>query len=169
MDVADALWPPDRPLRAVLFDRDGTLVDDVPYNGDPQRVRLRPGVPEGVARLRQLGLKIGLVTNQSGIGRGHLTTADVHEVNARVAELIGGLDAISVCPHIPSDGCSCRKPAPGLVHAACGALGVSPDECVVVGDAPHDLEAASLAGAWALPARGDGELARAFWLVAQWA
>ncbi|MEH0108467.1 HAD-IIIA family hydrolase [Tersicoccus sp. MR15.9] len=138
-------WP--RPVRAVLVDRDGTLVRDVPYNGDPERVELMPGAVEAVRRVRAAGLAVGLVSNQSGIGRGLLTRDQVDAVNARVAELVGGLDTVRVCPHAPEAGCACRKPRPGLVLAAAADLGVDPAECVVIGDIGADVEAAQAAGA----------------------
>lgn len=136
-----------REVRAVLFDRDGTLVRDVPYNGDPRRVEPMPGAADVVRRLRDLGVAVGLVSNQSGIARGLLTPAQVDAVNRRVSELVGPLDPVLVCPHGPDDGCGCRKPAPGLVQAAAARLGVDPAACVVVGDIGADVGAARAAGA----------------------
>ncbi|MCX2946978.1 D-glycero-alpha-D-manno-heptose-1,7-bisphosphate 7-phosphatase [Lentzea sp. NEAU-D7] len=137
----------DRTIEAVLFDRDGTLVRDVPYNGDPARVELMPGAQEAIRDLRARGLRTGVVSNQSGIGRGLLTEAQVQAVNARVEELLGRFGTWQICPHHPDDGCACRKPAPGLVLAACDALGVSPRRTVVVGDIEADVMAARNAGA----------------------
>ncbi|MFJ8787628.1 D-glycero-alpha-D-manno-heptose-1,7-bisphosphate 7-phosphatase [Streptomyces sp. NPDC102462] len=132
---------------AVLFDRDGTLVEDVPYNGDPDRVRPLPGARPALDLLRAAGLATGVVSNQSGIGRGLLTHASVRRVNARADALLGGLDTWVYCPHAPSDGCACRKPRPGLVTEAARRLGVAPADCVVIGDIAADLEAARAAGA----------------------
>src|SRR4051794_24515334 len=84
---------------AVLFDRDGTLVDDVPYNGDPVLVRPVPGAREALDRLRSAGLKLGVVTNQSAVARGICGPDDVAAVNARVEELLGPFDTWQVCPH----------------------------------------------------------------------
>ncbi len=131
----------------VLFDRDGTLVRDVPYNGDPARVRPVPGAAGALAVLRERGVRTGLVTNQSGVAAGRLTGAQVEAVNARVAELLGPFDVVEVCPHGPEDGCACRKPSPGMVKDACAALDVDPALCVVVGDIGADVEAAAAAGA----------------------
>jgi HAD superfamily hydrolase (TIGR01662 family) len=131
----------------VLFDRDGTLVHDVPYNGDPERVRPVEGAREALDRLRARGVRIGVVSNQSGVSRGLLTPEQVAAVNARLAELLGPLDTVQVCPHGPDDGCSCRKPAPGMVKTACAELDVDPARCVVVGDIGADVEAAEAAGA----------------------
>lgn len=138
-------WPV--PVRAVLFDRDGTLVHDVPYNGDPDAVELVPGAREAVDAVRAAGWRIGVVSNQSGIGRGLLTREEVDAVNARVSELLGPFDTWQVCPHAPEQDCPCRKPRPGMVRAAAAALGVDPSQCVLIGDIGADVEAAQAAGA----------------------
>lgn len=135
------------PPRAVLFDRDGTLVVDVAYCADPDSVRLMPGAREAVERLLAHGVLVGVVSNQSGVGRGRMTLDQVGAVNRRVEELVGPIAAWPVCPHGPDEGCSCRKPAPGLVRQAAAALGVEPSECAVVGDIGADVEAARAAGA----------------------
>jgi D-glycero-D-manno-heptose 1,7-bisphosphate phosphatase len=131
---------------AVLFDRDGTLVVDVPYNGDPELVVPMPGAREAVDLVRAAGLPIGVVTNQSGIGRGIVTGEQVAAVNAAVDALFGGFDVWRICPHAPDAGCDCRKPAPGLVLQAAAALGVPPERTVVIGDSRTDVGAAHAAG-----------------------
>jgi histidinol-phosphate phosphatase family protein len=141
--------PAGRPA-AVLLDRDGTLVEDVPYNGDPELVRLRPGAGAAVARLRAAGMPTAVVSNQSGIGRGLVTREQVDAVNRRVEELLGPLGPWLVCPHRPDDRCRCRKPMPGLVERAAAALGVDPRDCAVIGDVGADVEAARAAGARAV-------------------
>ncbi|WP_369206525.1 D-glycero-alpha-D-manno-heptose-1,7-bisphosphate 7-phosphatase [Streptomyces sp. PU-14G] len=133
--------------RAVLFDRDGTLVEDVPHNTDPARIRARPHAAEALRLLAAAGARAAVVTNQPDIGRGLLTLPQLEALHARMAELLGPLDVTAVCPHTPGAGCGCRKPAPGLVHAACRALGLAPAETVVVGDIGTDLLAAHSAGA----------------------
>lgn len=138
-------WPPR--VRAVLLDRDGTLVEDVPYNGDPDAVRPVPGARAALDRLRGAGIAVGVVTNQSGVARGLLTPEHVAAVNARVAELLGPFDVVRHCPHGPDDGCACRKPAPGMVLDAAATLGVPPYACAVVGDIGADMAAAIAAGA----------------------
>jgi histidinol-phosphate phosphatase family protein len=132
---------------AVLLDRDGTLVEDVPYNGDPELVTPRPGARAALTRLRAAGMPTAVVSNQSGIGRGLVTRAQVDAVNRRVEELLGPLGPWLVCPHRPDDRCRCRKPLPGLVEQAAAALGVDPRDCVVIGDVGADVEAARAAGA----------------------
>lgn len=131
----------------VLFDRDGTLVHDVPYNGDPDRVVPVDGAREALDRLRALGVRTGVVSNQSGIGSGTLTHDQVAAVNARVDDLLGPFDTWHYCPHARDEGCDCRKPAPGMVKDACASLGVPVERCVVIGDIGSDVEAAEAAGA----------------------
>lgn len=132
---------------AVLFDRDGTLVHDVPYNGDPDKVRPVDGAREALDRLRAAGLRLGVVTNQSGVARGLFSTDEMARVHARIDELLGPFDTWQVCPHDDTTGCRCRKPAPGLVLDAAEALGTRPERCVVVGDIGADMTAAGAAGA----------------------
>ncbi len=131
----------------VLFDRDGTLVHDVPYNGDPALVAALDQAAGSLQRLRRAGVRVGVVSNQSGVGSGRLTAAQVQAVNARVERLVGPFDVWQYCPHDRDDGCGCRKPAPGMVEAACRHLGVPPHRCVVVGDIGSDAQAAEAAGA----------------------
>jgi D-glycero-D-manno-heptose 1,7-bisphosphate phosphatase len=134
--------------RLVLFDRDGTLTeDDPPYNGDPGLVRLRPTAREALLLLRDRGVAVGVISNQSGVGRGMLTRGQVEAVANRIEELLGRFDAWIFCPHTPEHGCECRKPAPGMVRAVSAALGVDPSETAVIGDIGADLGAAAAAGA----------------------
>ncbi len=134
----------------MLFDRDGTLIEDVPYNGDPSLVRPRPGAALALAALRRRNLPLAVVSNQSGVGTGRITMTQVDDVNRRTEELLGPFSATVVCPHAPDDGCACRKPAPRLVHDAAERLGVDPARCVLVGDIGSDVGAALAAGARAV-------------------
>lgn len=140
----------DNPPAAVLIDRDGTLIEDVPYNGDPNRVAPRNRVTEGLDRLRAEGLAVGVVTNQSGLARGLVDEQQVQAVHAEVERLLGPFKTWQVCPHGPEDGCRCRKPGPGLVERAAAELGVAASECVVIGDIGSDVAAAEAAGARAV-------------------
>ncbi|MCT9872057.1 D-glycero-alpha-D-manno-heptose-1,7-bisphosphate 7-phosphatase [Paenarthrobacter aurescens] len=137
-------------LKAVLFDRDGTLVVDVPYNGDPQLVRPMDGALPALEKVRRAGLATGVVSNQSGVSRGFLTLDQVHQVNQHVEQMLGPFDVWEICPHGPEEGCSCRKPAPGMILGACRTLGIEPSEAAYVGDIGADMEAAAAAGARAV-------------------
>ncbi|MFF5173046.1 HAD-IIIA family hydrolase [Micromonospora sp. NPDC000089] len=134
----------------MLLDRDGTLIEDVPYNGDPEKVRPVPGARAALDRLRAAGLRLGVVSNQSGLARGLFTADELAAVNARVEALLGPFDTWQVCPHDEAAGCGCRKPAPGLVRAAARDLGTTADRCVMVGDIGADVTAALAAGATAI-------------------
>src|SRR5207244_2431964 len=114
--------------------RDGTLIHDVPYNGDPAKMTPMPGARAALDLARRHGLRLGVVTNQSGVARGRLTPEQVGAVNDRVTELLGPFGSWQVCPHGPGDGCRCRKPAAGMILQAAAELGVAPAECVVIGD-----------------------------------
>ncbi|MGW3493629.1 D-glycero-alpha-D-manno-heptose-1,7-bisphosphate 7-phosphatase [Streptomyces sp. NPDC001020] len=131
---------------AVLFDRDGTLIEDVPYNAAPDLVRPMPGARRALSALRRHGILLGVVSNQSGIARGLLTRADVDAVRRRVETLLGPFDIWVICPHAPHDGCRCRKPAPGLIHTAVALLGVEHERTAVIGDIGADVDAARAAG-----------------------
>jgi histidinol-phosphate phosphatase family protein len=141
---------PRRRPGAVLFDRDGTLIVDVPYNGDAERVEPRPGAAEALARLRESGIPTAVVSNQSGVARGLVGHRDVVAIHERMETLLGPLGPLEYCPHTQDDGCDCRKPAPGLVVRAAQRLGVRPADCVVIGDIGADVGAARAAGARAV-------------------
>jgi HAD superfamily hydrolase (TIGR01662 family) len=136
--------------RAVLFDRDGTLIEDVPYLADPRRVQPMPGVRRTLNQLRRQGVAVGVVSNQSGVARGLIAADELERVNARVESLLGPFDTWQVCPHAPDAHCGCRKPEPGMVTAAARELGLATDECLLIGDIGSDVEAALAAGARAV-------------------
>lgn len=106
-----------------------------------------PGARQALDRLRAAGVRLAIVSNQSGIARGVVTRRQVDAVNARVEELLGPFDAVLICPHGPDDGCDCRKPLPGLIAKAAAELGVPADRCGLIGDIGSDVEAALAAGA----------------------
>lgn len=153
----------------MLLDRDGTLIEDVPYNGDPQRVRPMPGARAALDALRAAGLRLAVVTNQSGLAKGLFTEAQLGLVHARVEQLLGPFDAWLVCPHDDEDRCDCRKPAPKLIHAAARRLGTTPQRCVLIGDIGRDVTAALAAGAQAVlvptPVTRSAETSAAPWVA----
>lgn len=134
----------------VFLDRDGTIIEDRHYLADPDGVVLMPGALEGLRLLRAAGRRLVVVTNQSGIGRGMFTEAQMHAVHARMRALLGAggveLDAIYWCPHGPEVGCTCRKPAMGSVQRASDELGGSLAGAAVIGDRAADIQLARNAG-----------------------
>ena len=133
--------------RALFLDRDGIINIDHGYVHRPEQVEFVPGIFGLCRQAAARGLLLVVVTNQSGIARGLLTAAAVGAVNDELQRQVGRFDAVAVCPHAPEEGCGCRKPAPGLVLQAAAALGVRPDETVVIGDIGADVGAAAAAGA----------------------
>ena len=143
----------DAPRRqAVFFDRDGTLIDDEHYIGDPAKVVLRPGAADAVRRVNEAGWLAVVVTNQSGIARGMLTEDDFRRVEARVRELLGAtgarLDASYFCPHLPevTGPCACRKPGTALYERAATEHAIDLARSAYVGDKLRDVEPARRLG-----------------------
>jgi histidinol-phosphate phosphatase family protein len=132
---------------AVLLDRDDTIIEDSPYLSDPAGVRPVEGALDALARLRAKGLLLAVVTNQSGVAKGLITTDELNAVNAKVDAVLGPFDSWQICVHDDGDGCACRKPAPGMVKAAADALDVDTTRCVMIGDTGGDVEAALSANA----------------------
>ena len=142
--------------RTVFLDKDGTLIDDLPYNVDPRRVRFAPGALEAVRLLSDAGYRLVVATNQAGIARGYFTEEELGAVERHLAaelEALGGkLDGFYFCPHLP-DGvneyaiaCECRKPEPGLIRRAVEELGVRTDRAWFVGDTWMDVVAGRRGG-----------------------
>lgn len=142
--------PVPRPPRAVLLDRDGTLIVDVPGNADPMRVTPMPGARRALDRLRAAGVRLAVVTNQAAVGEGRLTAAALARINARVDALLGPFHAWVVCAHAADAGCACRKPQPGAVREALARLGARADDSVLIGDVGSDVAAARAAGVRAI-------------------
>ena len=134
--------------RAVFFDRDGTLMEDAHYCGDPAMVKVFPGVPEGLRRLKQAGFGVFIVTNQSGIGRGLITEAQYRAVQEEFLRQAGRdlIDASYYCPDAPGVPSTCRKPEPGMVLQASAAHHVDLAASYFVGDKSADIECGRRAG-----------------------
>ncbi|MCG6494251.1 HAD-IIIA family hydrolase [Kitasatospora sp. A2-31] len=135
---------------AVLFGRDGTLLQDVACNGDPAMVHPMAGVRAALAVLRASGFAIGVLSNQPGVARGLIGRQQVDAVQARAEALLGPIDVWAVCPHGSHDHCACHMPAPALVTAACAALGLPPARVTVIGCSDSVIAAALAAGAHAI-------------------
>jgi len=136
--------------RAVLLDRDGTLVVDRPDNRDPGCIELMPGTARALQRLREHGVRIGVITNQPAIAAKTIRLAEMQALHARLEKLAGPFDGWFVCAHNAVEGCACRKPQPGLILDAGRTFGLDPGDCVVIGDIGGDVRAAQRAGARAV-------------------
>jgi D-glycero-D-manno-heptose 1,7-bisphosphate phosphatase len=136
--------------RAVFLDRDGTVITDLGYLGDPERVELLPGAGAALAALRREGFLLVLVSTQSGVGRGRIDAEAVQRVHDRMLELLRPygvtFDDTRYCLHAPWDGCPCRKPSPLMLVEAALRLEVDTAASFMVGDKPEDIEAGLRAG-----------------------
>lgn len=153
------LWPGRGYPETVFLDRDGTIMEDRGYLNDPDGVALLPGAAKGLRELTRLGMRLVIVTNQSGVARGLLSMAQIEAVHARLVTLLWdqgvSLAGIFTCPHAPEPAgndpgapapCDCRKPRTGLVREAAARLGIDPRESIVVGDKESDLALARTLG-----------------------
>ena len=138
-----------RPLTpAVFLDRDGTLMEEVNYCRDPERVRVFETVPDALARLKQAGFKLVVITNQSGIGRGILTEAEFRTVQAEFLRQLGSelIDGTYFAPEAPSQPSTRRKPAPGMLLEAAREHDIDLSASWTIGDKSSDIEAGRAAG-----------------------
>jgi D-glycero-D-manno-heptose 1,7-bisphosphate phosphatase len=135
-------------INAVFLDRDGTLMHDVDYCGDPKDVDLFDGVPEALNRLKRSGYQLIVITNQSGIARGYFGEVEYRAVETELSRQIGDtvIDATYHCPHLPGDGCQCRKPAPEMVLQAARDRDIDLTRSFFVGDKQSDIECGHNAG-----------------------
>jgi heptosyltransferase-2 len=138
---------------AAFLDRDGTIIEDLGYLGDPERIQFIPGAQEALRALRTSGYRLIVVTNQAGVARGLITEADVRRVNQRLQELLTDagveLDGIYYCPHHPEAGppeyrhaCASRKPGPGMIERAGQDFALDLGRSVIIGDHSSDAEVA---------------------------
>ncbi len=140
---------------AVFLDRDGTINFDPGYLGDPEKVKLLPGVGEGIAKLKkEINAKIIVISNQSGITRGLIKEEDVRAVNSKINELLKnygtGIDAFYYCPFHPDfdppEKTKCRKPSPEMILKAAEDFSIDLSKSYMVGDMLTDIEAGNKAG-----------------------
>jgi len=137
--------------RAVFLDRDGTINVEREYLSSPDGLLLIDGAAKAVRTINEAGLLAVVITNQSGIGRGYFTVEAVDAIHRRLSEMVGEgggrFDAFYHCPHLPDEGCGCRKPATGLIERAAKELGIDPSKSYVIGDKAIDVEVARRCGA----------------------
>ena len=135
-------WP------AVFLDRDGTLMRDVDYCGDPARVEVYPQAAEALRRLKEKGYKLVIITNQSGIGRGYFSEDDYRAVEAEFERQLGvGLiDASYYCPDLPTSASIRRKPGPGMIFEAQRDHRLDLRRSFLIGDKASDIGCGQNAG-----------------------
>lgn len=130
-------------IDAALLDRDGTIIVDKHYLSDPAGVELLPGAVAGLRGLTMAGLRLFVVTNQSGIGRGYFSEADYRACHAALEKLLRdeniALSGSAFCPHAPEEACACRKPSPGMWQSLAASYGLVPARTVMVGDKAEDI------------------------------
>jgi histidinol-phosphate phosphatase family protein len=143
--------------RAVFLDKDGTLIDNVPYNADPARIRLAAGAGDAARMLHGAGYRLFVVSNQGGVGLGMFPASALDAVaavlHARLRAAGAPLSGMYVCPHHPravdatySAACECRKPAAGMLLRAADEHGIALRESWMIGDILDDVEAGNAAG-----------------------
>ena len=132
---------------AAFVDRDGTLIEEVNFLSRVEDLRLFPYTYESVKRLKDAGYLVIVVTNQSGIGRGVFDEAAMHAIHEDIQrQLDGMIDAFYFCPHLPCDGCSCRKPSIGMIESATQDFGIEVPSSWMFGDKRIDVETGRNAG-----------------------
>lgn len=133
----------DQGFPTVFFDRDGTLNHDSSYLKSPDELVLFPDVVSAVKLCNEAGIRVIVVTNQSGLARGYFSQADLDSIHQKLREILrkGGawIDAIFICPHHPEDGCRCRKPNPGMIEQAQALYPIELGKSYVVGDKSIDV------------------------------
>ena len=137
--------------RAVFLDRDGVLNRALVREGRPyppasiDELEILPGVERALAALSAAGFRLIVVSNQPDVARGTTSREAVEAINRRLAEVLP-IDRFIVCYHDGGDGCACRKPRPGMLHAGAADLGVDLAASYMVGDRWRDVEAGEAAG-----------------------
>lgn len=143
--------------KAIFLDKDGTLIPDIPYNVDPEKITLQDKTVSGLKKLQDDGFKFIIISNQSGVARGYFTEDKLRVVAGKMEELFGinnlKLDGFYYCPHHPAGTvsgydleCDCRKPAPGLLLRAAADHQISLQDSWMIGDILNDVEAGNRAG-----------------------
>lgn len=149
--------------KVIVLDRDGTIVVDRHYLSDPDDLRFEPRAQLGLRRMVDMGYRLVVVTNQSGIGRGMFSAARLEEVHERLRRMLEDngtpVAAIYSCPHVPDDKCACRKPELGLMAQAATDLGFDMAKAIVIGDKDSDVEFGNRAGAVSILIRPAAEAA----------
>ena len=137
----------DRITKAAFLDRDGTLIEEVNFLSNVEDLRVFPFTFEAVKLLKDAGFLIIVVTNQSGIGRGIYDEAAMNAIHDEMQkQLEGMIDGFYFCPHLPCDGCSCRKPNLGMIESAVEDFAIDLESSWMIGDKKIDVETGQKAG-----------------------
>ena len=149
-DTAAQTVPKKPAGRVVFLDRDGTLIENIPFLREAGKVQLLPYVGEGLRSLQDEGYSLVVVTNQQGIGLGYFDYDDFVRVNAEMLRLLSAfgvrISRFYFCPHSVADDCRCRKPLPDLLERGLRYFEAEPESCFFVGDSDSDMVAAEAAG-----------------------
>src|SRR5690606_33960573 len=143
--------------KAIFIDKDGTLIPNIPYNVDPEKITLSTNSLDGLVKLQRMGYLLVVITNQSGIARGLFQEEDLNVVKSKLETLFSEgniqLSGFYFCPHHPQGSvlkfaktCNCRKPAYGLFLQAAKELSINLSESWTIGDILNDVEAGNRAG-----------------------
>lgn len=150
-------------MALLILDRDGVINEDSDdYIRSLEQWHPVPGSIEAIARASKAGFRVAIATNQSGLSRGYFTLDDLEKIHQRLYDLVeqqgGNIAGIFYCPHLPNEGCNCRKPATGLLQAIESELEESPAGAWFIGDSLKDLQAARAYGCYpALVTTGKGQ------------
>jgi len=143
-----------RGRRLILLDRDGTLIENVPFLNEPFRVRLLDGVGPGLRLLQDAGFRLAILSNQQGLGLGYFDYDVFVSINSELLRQIAvygvGISKFFFCPHSFAEACECRKPGTKLIERALRDYDCDPGNCFVIGDAATDMAAARSSGCTAL-------------------
>ena len=146
--------------KALFLDRDGTLIPDLGYPGDPAQVTLLPGIVPTLLEYQRQGYLLIVISNQSGIGRGMITHQQYRAVQERMLALLAGagvkITASYYCPHAPETNCFCRKPRPGMLLLAAHDHEIDLASSLLIGDKVSDLEAGRAVGCRTLRCNAEG-------------
>lgn len=138
-------------MKLLILDRDGVINEEHPgFIKSPDEWIPLPGSLEAMGELTRAGWSLVIATNQSGVARGYYDVQMLNRIHAKMYKAAneegGHIDAVFFCPHGPDDGCSCRKPAPGMIEDIARRYHIQPADCMMVGDSQRDLEAIAAAG-----------------------
>lgn len=136
--------------KAIFLDRDGTLIEDAGYPNDPDQVKFVPNAVDAMRAFTGAGYLLVVISNQSGIGRGKIKPEEAKQVHQRFIDLFQQesitFNGAYYCPHAPEEKCTCRKPAPGMIHQAAQELNIDIENSFIIGDKLSDIQTGHNAG-----------------------